>query len=309
MNKHLKSFTIILITIIIFIVLFRKIDIVSVIKTISQVNIILLIISILILTLFPIIKSMRFKYILKTINCKISFKESFFVNMAAFPLLIITPSKSGDLIKGVYLKNSIPMAKTFGAIFAEKLFDFIALVIIVLIGLMIFPNKAILCLILFFLLTIIITFILPFLKLKIKLKEPWNTRIERLFLSVKTLAKKPECLVTLLVYSIIFWFINIIQISFILYALDIKVPLLFTMANIPMAIFIGMIPITLGGMGTRDSAIIYLFSSYANSATLLSFGILYSFLRFGLVGLAGIPFMVYMNKTLTNPKKQLQPIH
>ena len=75
------------------------------------------------------------------------------------------------------------------------------------------------------------------------------------------------------------------------YALGINIPLLFTIANIPIAIFIGLVPVTLGGMGTRDAAIIFLFSEYATPSELLGIGILFSIFRYWLLSLIGIPFM------------------
>jgi uncharacterized membrane protein YbhN (UPF0104 family) len=75
------------------------------------------------------------------------------------------------------------------------------------------------------------------------------------------------------------------------YTLGIKISLLPIIANIPLAIIIGQIPITLGGAGTRDAAIILLFSDYARPEQLLGVGILFSFFRAWLLSLIGIVFM------------------
>tara|TARA_B110000438_G_C15300639_1_gene431013 strand:- start:62 stop:346 length:285 start_codon:yes stop_codon:yes gene_type:complete len=74
--------------------------------------------------------------------------------------------------------------------------------------------------------------------------------------------------------------------------IKIDVSLLQTFALAPLAIFLGQLPLTLGGMGTRDLAFINLFSEYATESALLSVGILFSIFRYWLISLLGIPFML-----------------
>jgi uncharacterized protein (TIRG00374 family) len=131
---------------------------------------------------------------------------------------------------------------------------------------------------------------------RLPIKSSWNEKIQNLILSTKLLTKDKKAFLFILSYSILIWFISIVQTVMFFYALGINVPLLFTIANIPIAIFIGFIPVTLGGMGTRDAAIIILFSEYATPSQLLGVGILFSFFRYWLVSLIGIPFMRKMMK-------------
>ena len=74
------------------------------------------------------------------------------------------------------------------------------------------------------------------------------------------------------------------------------------MANIPIAIFIGMIPVTLGGMGTRDAAIIYLFSEFGTPSELLGVGILFSLIRYWFLSVIGVAFMkkIVLSNSPTN---------
>jgi glycosyltransferase 2 family protein len=72
---------------------------------------------------------------------------------------------------------------------------------------------------------------------------------------------------------------------------DANVPLLYTFAALPPALFAGLMPFTLGGMGTRDSVIMLLFEGYATTAQSLTVGILYSFFGRWLLSILGIPFL------------------
>jgi uncharacterized membrane protein YbhN (UPF0104 family) len=61
-------------------------------------------------------------------------------------------------------------------------------------------------------------------------------------------------------------------------------------AYVPLSIFVGLIPISFGGIGTRDAALIYLFSPYESSSTMAGIGILCSF-RYFVPALFGLPFL------------------
>ena len=63
-------------------------------------------------------------------------------------------------------------------------------------------------------------------------------------------------------------------------------------AYISITIFAGLIPISLGGVGVRDTAIIGLLAKYATSAQSLAAGVSYSLLAYLLFMIVGIPFAI-----------------
>jgi len=213
--------------------------------------------------------------------------------MGAFPLTSITPSKSGDVIKAYYLKDIIPASKTVGSVITERMFDVLTLVLFSLIG-MTFCKKYELAGVAFIILVCILAIFLlarAGFDFRLPIKSSWNEKIQNTILSTKLLTKDKKAFSIIFSYSLLIWFISIVQTVMFFYALGINVPLLFTIANIPIVIFIGLVPVTLGGMGTRDAAIIFLFSGYATSSQLLGVGILFSVFRYWLLSLIGIPFM------------------
>ena len=61
---------------------------------------------------------------------------------------------------------------------------------------------------------------------------------------------------------------------------------------LPLAIFVGLLPLTLSGMGTRDPAFIALFGGLGVAAEVsLGVGLLYSLYGYWLPALVGLPFM------------------
>lgn len=290
-RKGVRFILISAITLIVFIVIFNQIDFLSVVEVLSRSNIYLLFIVFLLELIAILIKTRRWQLILKSIDYEIPFKRCFHVIMASFPFHAITPSKTGDLIKAVYLREEIPMSKTVGSVLTERVLDVMFLVAIVLVGLVFYPVLEIFTIVILILIVILFLFITQMFEIKIPTIKSWDEKIGNVFSSIKALPRNPRFFFETSLYSIIFWFVPVFQTILLFSALGLDVPILFVMANIPIAIFIGQIPVTLGGMGTRDAAIIVLFSEYANPIELLSVGILFSFFRYWLLAILGLLFI------------------
>lgn len=288
---------IILFTVLIFYIIFTRIDIWSVIQVLSNVSPFYLLLSILILGVIVILSVRRWQIILQITGYSISFQRSFYILMAAFPLTSITPAKSGDVIKAYYLRDKVPMSKTIGTVLAERMFDLFSLLLISIIGSMFNFQKKILVFLIPIFFLLIMLFILSGRNFRVPfIKDSWHDKLQNMMLSIRTIMKNKKTFFTILTISIALWFLAMIQIMLFFYALDINVPFIFAMANIPIAIFVGFIPITLGGMGTRDATIIMLFAEYAEPEKLLGVGILFSIFRYWILSLVGIPFMRTMIK-------------
>lgn len=287
----LKTVLGILITIVIFYVIFSKIDFFSMVIVLVRANLWYLAIAFLITMLIPLIQAKRWKSILKAMGYNIRYLECFCIVMGVHPLASVTPTKAGDLVKAYYIKDKVPISRTVGSVLTEKALDVFTLLLLCLIGLAFYPRLWMLIIAVIIIIGVIVFFLLSHLDVDLSIKKSWNDKLQNMFLSTKALMKGKKIFLVVAIDTFALWFIAIIQTVVFFFALGIDVPLLFTMANIPIAIFIGMIPITLGGMGTRDSAIILLFSNYGNPSELLSVGILFSLFRYWLLSLMGIPFM------------------
>ena len=97
--------------------------------------------------------------------------------------------------------------------------------------------------------------------------------------------------ITIFSIGIFIWLGSAFQILLIYSAVGKHVPLTFGIAVVPIAILIGTLPITIAGMGTRDLSLVYLFSAYSTNSASISVGILFSFLRYWILALIGIPFL------------------
>ncbi len=90
--------------------------------------------------------------------------------------------------------------------------------------------------------------------------------------------------------SLLIWALHLIQIYFFFLSLRAAVPLEAFLAFMPLAIFIGLLPLSIAGIGTRDAAVILLFSPYHPASTLAGAGF-YLTLRYLIPAAAGLPFL------------------
>lgn len=108
---------------------------------------------------------------------------------------------------------------------------------------------------------------------------------------VRSLGTSPGLLGGFLLLTALNWFASMVQTKLLFGGVGAVVPLGFTVAALPVVLFVGLLPITFAGMGTRDSAMLVMFFAYATQAQILAVGLLYTFFGYWLLALVGIPFV------------------
>lgn len=93
----------------------------------------------------------------------------------------------------------------------------------------------------------------------------------------------------LVLLSIFIWFLHLVQIWLFIMALKVSAPFLAILALASLSIFVGLLPFTLAGIGTRDAALIFFFQPYFAPATAAALGLLCT-LRYVIPALGGLPF-------------------
>jgi len=295
LNKpYIKTGLILLITVVVFLVLFRNIDFSSVFQILIDSNKIFLFFAFVLSFVVEIIVAKRWQIILKTMDFKISLKEAFCIIMGTFPFALITPSFSNDFVRAVPLQKRIRISKVVGTCFTERFFDFLTLFIFFFIGILLTHNFHFISFALLFLVIMVSVVIFINVKFELPIGEKWRERVNNILLSIRMMCSGTHIIIPVIFYSFCLWAVTIIQTMILFEAVGLSVPLVDTMANLPIAIFIGQIPITFGGAGTRDAAIIFLFSSFASPQQLLAVGILFTFMRCWILAIIGIPFLKYI---------------
>ncbi|HEV7226400.1 MAG TPA: lysylphosphatidylglycerol synthase domain-containing protein [Pirellulales bacterium] len=96
---------------------------------------------------------------------------------------------------------------------------------------------------------------------------------------------------SLAAFSLVLWTLHLLQIDCFLKAAGVFAPWSEAASRVPAAIFAGLLPISFCGIGTRDSALIWLFSDLAPASVMAAVGALTA-LRYLVPGAAGIPLVL-----------------
>lgn len=243
---------------------------------------------------------------------KISLRESVSLVLASATMNLVLPSKAGDLTKALFLKRTgtLDLARATNVVLFEKMLDVGMLAAFMLGGVALLfvrggadplvRNAGLAAAALGAVavagvaaLYFIPVESLPGLRWMLERLRavPWLARVARLFETTHEVvallqsrgARRGQILAT----SALIWVLHLVQIYFFFLSLDAAAPPGQFVSLVPLAIFIGLLPLTVAGFGTRDAAIILFFPQFPREVML---GVaLYINLRYILPALAGLP--------------------
>ena len=256
-----------------------------------------------------LVTALRWQVIVQDVS-PLSFWSAFKMCRAGKVLNVVTPAKLGEMSKAYFLKkeSDTSLAPAFSAVLLEKVLDVAGLCVVLLGGAIFWRNTgeyvwwtAMLTSMGLLTVALAVMFIpmRPLSGLLMRL-SPKMERVTHLLEgwdeTLRLWRRKPGRFAWIWVLSILLWSIHVLQIFLFFPTLApetwTSVPIAFIVANVPLAIFIGLLPISFAGMGTRDAALIFLFSAYAASvSTPVMAGVgLFCSMRIWVDTLVGIPF-------------------
>ena len=256
-----------------------------------------------------LVSSLRWKMMTSLLS-PMSLGQSVQQVMASKALNAFVPAKMGEMSKAYFLKTSSGsgLDHCLAAVFLEKLLDVGGLCSVLVVAFLIAPQNTTVprlgaAMASGYLLVVSLLLFVPIRGLGEKLlnRRAWSKMLGQLLLGWDDLLegwKKPGGLLSrILGLSLLVWVLHVLQIYLFFPSLNHIVPLAPALALIPISVFVGLLPITIGGMGTRDSALILLFAPYAGSALMAGVGLLCS-LRYWVDTLLGVPFLHYYTRKI-----------
>lgn len=272
----MKYFSII--GIFLFVFILSKSDIIKIIETLVNANPLYISLSFILLGLSLYVRALKWKVLVNFLKKDYSIWQALKTYIIGIAFGLVTPGKAGDLIKVFDLKKVINMDAKQGislTIF-DKIIDTIILFGIGLISVIIIAYRfstrinlsLIIASLIFFLLALIFLltkragyllgplfkiFVPDMLKEKIK-------NIYHAFLIVIETARKNKNFIYYIFLALISWLpLFLMQYIFSL-AIGLRISVLYFLLFMPIVFSVGTLPITLLGIGTRDAALILLFS-------------------------------------------------
>ena len=206
--------------------------------------------------------------------------------MAALTLNAVLPSRGGDMVKAVFLcdqrQNAVPL---LGVIVLERVVDVFVLAALAvaaalaerwltagLLGLaaMLVPIAAL----------VLLRFLdrLPFTPRKLL----------RLSEGIRSAIAHPRYSLAAVSVAVMAWInVSLIMVA-LMQAVDAALPLWRVMAATPLAILVGVLPLSISGIGTRDGVLVLLLSPYAADQRVLAGGLLYTVVGYWLLAALGV---------------------
>jgi uncharacterized membrane protein YbhN (UPF0104 family) len=227
------------------------------------------------------------------------FRRALEVVLAAWPLAMVTPSRANDLLRPLAVRDVVPLAPATGSVLAEKAIDLFVLLLFAAAGAALQRLWAwsaavgVLCVVEIAVVWLVVT--------RRGWLEQWpllrgrRATIEDLFGAFEALGRAPLQLATLGVVSFVIRILTVAVTHALLVSVGAQVRLMDTMTLWPVAMLVGIAPLTLGGMGTRDAAFLHLLTergAHAEPAQILAATVGYSAVAIASFALVGIPFMI-----------------
>jgi glycosyltransferase 2 family protein len=214
-----------------------------------------------------IFRFFKWHYYTKIINIDIPFKKSFLIFLSAF-VMSVTPGKMGEVLKSYLLKEEFgtPISKSAPIIIAERLTDFISIVLLCISGAYVFnygQNLVIIVGVFFLSVTLLISYRRLSLKLisfleKIKFISKNIHKIHTAYDSIYNLVKFKSLVVATMI-SLVSWFFECIGFFIVLKVFslssNIDVSIMTATFMYAFSTIVGAIAMMPGGVGATEATL------------------------------------------------------
>jgi glycosyltransferase 2 family protein len=304
--KRLKKPFSLAVSVIILLIIYSKLDVQGLVKVFQNCDRLWMVISLGMVVPLTVATAWRLQQMMPP-GSRLGTGEANRLILAASTLNMVLPSKMGDIAKAYFMRDRgyLSGSLSLSVVVFEKTCDMLSLLLWCGFGLLLYPQKDLF----FWLMTVSIVgglilgllllgsqpfaefFITGFqriapkkMKLKLeKLKTSWNEVHEYFWGNRKQLA-------VIAGSSVFIWLLHMVQIWFFILALKAWAPFITSLALSPLAILAGLLPLTFAGVGTRDAALILLYTPYFNAPTAAALGLLCTS-RYLLPAIGGLPFL------------------
>lgn len=297
MLKHITKYSR-FVGIILFVVIITKIDWITTLKLIGNVDLALFFFAVGIFPLFVLLKATRWNILLKGQGVDYPLKSCFMVYLSSNFLGVLTPSRIGEISKILYLKQekNISYSRGLSSVFLDRLFDLFILFIVACIGIFTFFKSyrffTILVLAVSTIIVILVRFNLSRLdrllkRILYKMNHKKTYRRIKIFslsiLSLNNATMLYSFFLSAIGISVYFFICHLLALSLHLKQSIFIIPFSISIANI-----ISLIPISISGIGVRDLVIIVVLGKVGFSPEkALSFSMLFLFYFTGLWAFLG----------------------
>jgi hypothetical protein len=271
--------------------LFRNIGVEKILGELHNLRIVYIAYAFAMSLLFSILSAQKWRMLVEMTGYKMGFLKSQKIVMATHALNIILPSKGGDFLKSWALKDVVPVSQGVGIVLIERLIDVFLLCIMAVIGSLVLKNGKLILLSSIISATCVLFVMVLRIIGRLKMESRFAKQIQHIGYAAILIFRRPKYAILVMILGGTILFGSAFQTYLLYLSVQQDIPFIYIVSVLPVVILTGLIPVTIGGMGTRDAAFIYLFSAYSSSSASITVGLFFSLLRYWLLALLGMPFM------------------
>jgi uncharacterized protein (TIRG00374 family) len=243
--------------------------------------------------------ALRWQIVLESMHYRLGFWRSLVAVLATWPLAVVTPSRANDFLRAFVVRRTVPLAAGTGSVLAEKVVDMSLLLALAAAGAALeslWLWSAAIAAVLALELVVVALIVTHRAKLtRLPLFRSRAQKIEEVFVAFDALLAAPARLAAACAVSLVIRGLTLGITFALLRSVDADVDLFDTCALWPVATLVGLVPVTLAGMGTRDATFMYLLSERGHLVTranVLAATMGYSAISVGVFAIVGLPFML-----------------
>lgn len=270
-----------LIGIILFFYIISKIDLNQVITIVSSANLFFISLSMIMLFCVIILRSLRWKTIIKATGFDIALKDCTLIWLKGYFLGGVTPGRVGDLFRAKFLtdKIGISLGKSLLTAVIDRIFDILVifglsvlgiLMISQLFGIVVFsPHIAIILLVIFVFSLYILTnrnltakIFSPLINLFVptRFKEKMGINFDEFYSGLELLKGRKEHLFAAISVGTLSWLVVGYGCFMLALSLGLNISYWYLLVSLAISSAVAILPISISGLGTREATFILLFS-------------------------------------------------
>lgn len=238
----------------------------------------------------------KWRRILAALGCRLPYREALSIRTGCIPFKVLFPLKSSELLKAVYLdrRGRLSFTRSTSSLLLDKMLNLLVIIPIAITGITLIGAEVSRFFLLFLLILILLMvysalFRQGLIGIVTRMHPRLNGITTDLLSGFAEVGMSEKML--LVFYSFVYQSSEFVNMYILLKAVGITVPFFYLMAVVPVIMVVNNLPITTLGLGTREVAIVFFFSQFGPSATLLSAGILTSFVEHILPVAVGLLFI------------------
>lgn len=256
-----------------------------------------------------VLAGVRWVFVVRTMGYDLGLRQAMDAIFATWPLSVVTPSRASDFLRALCVRDVVPTMAASSSVLAEKVVDVQSLCLLALIGSLsvgLWEWAGLAGLMLAGAWVIVgLLFWKHTLLFRLPVIGRFEDKIRQLFAAFGAFRQHPRRFFQLSLISLASWIAALSMMYSLTLVFQADLNVLQVLALWPMAIFVGMLPLTVAGMGTRDAAFVTLVAwtstQPVDKASILAATLAYALVATWLTAVVGIPFMIRRMNNLPEP--------